>query len=64
LLVAAFHSGTNVADGRFQVGLVVAMGSAVVIMGIALTLAWRELRVRRSCSVGENLSQQSVISRQ
>lgn len=64
LLVAAFHSGASVADGRFQVGLAVAMGSAVLIMGIALALAWRELQARRTCSVDENLSQHSVISSQ
>jgi EmrB/QacA subfamily drug resistance transporter len=64
LLVAAFHGGTNAAGGRFQVGLAVAMGASVVIMGVALALAIREYRSRRTCSVDENLSQSTVISRQ
>jgi EmrB/QacA subfamily drug resistance transporter len=64
LLVAAFHIGTNVADGRYQVGLAVAMGTAVVIIMIALLLAVRELRGHKTCTVDENLSQSSVISRQ
>jgi EmrB/QacA subfamily drug resistance transporter len=64
LLVAAFHIGTTVADGRYQVGLAVAMGTTAVIVMIALLLAARELRERRTCTVDENLSQTSVISRQ
>jgi EmrB/QacA subfamily drug resistance transporter len=62
LLVAAFHAGS--ADGRYQVGLAVAMAAAVLTMAVALGLAIREFRGRRTCSVNENLSQRSVISRQ
>ncbi len=64
VLVAAFHTGTGAAGGWFQAGFAVAIGVAVVIMGVALALAFREYRARRSCSVDENLSQRSVISSQ
>jgi MFS family permease len=64
VLVAAFHSATEAAGGRYQVGLVVAMGSAVIIVALALVLAVRELRARRMCTVDDDVSQQSVISRQ
>jgi EmrB/QacA subfamily drug resistance transporter len=62
LLVAAYHVGAD--SGNPQVGNTVAIGVAVVIMGIALGLAIREYRARRTCSVDENLSQRTVISRQ
>jgi EmrB/QacA subfamily drug resistance transporter len=62
LLVSAFHSGSD--SGDYHLGLGIAMGVAVVIMSIALVLAVREFRSRRRCSVDENLSQRSVISRQ
>jgi EmrB/QacA subfamily drug resistance transporter len=64
LLVAAFRVGTNSADGSFQVGVAVALGIAVLIMGVALALAVREFRTRKTCSVDENLSHRSVISSQ
>jgi EmrB/QacA subfamily drug resistance transporter len=64
LLVAAFHTGTDAADGRYQAGFAVAIGLAVVIMVLALGLAIREYRTHRDSSVGENLSQRSVISSQ
>jgi multisubunit Na+/H+ antiporter MnhB subunit len=62
--VAAFRVGTNSADGSFQVGVAVALGIAVLIMGVALALAVREFRTRKTCSVDENLSHRSVISSQ
>ncbi|MET0235903.1 MAG: MFS transporter [Kibdelosporangium sp.] len=64
LLVAAFHIGSNAANGRYQVGLAVALGVAVLIVTVALLLAIRELRDHKTCTVDENLSQSSVISRQ
>ncbi|MBP2324543.1 EmrB/QacA subfamily drug resistance transporter [Kibdelosporangium banguiense] len=64
LLVAAFHIGTNVAGGRYQVGMAVAIGVAVLIIMIAVLLAARELRTRKTCTIDESLSQRSVISSQ
>jgi hypothetical protein len=64
VLVATFHSATDAAGGRYDVGLAVTMGAAVLIVALALVLAVRELRSRRTCSLDENLSQRSVISRQ
>jgi EmrB/QacA subfamily drug resistance transporter len=62
LLVAAYHQGADARDP--EVGLVVAIGVAVVVMGVALALAVREYRVRRTCSVDEKLSHHTVISGQ
>jgi EmrB/QacA subfamily drug resistance transporter len=64
LLVAAFHIGTNAADGRYQVGLAVALGCTVIVVMIAMVLAVREMREHHSCQVDENLSHNSVISSQ
>jgi MFS family permease len=62
LMVAMYHAGTNASDGRVEVGAAVALGTAVLTTVIALTLAIRELRTRKTCSVDENLTHQTVIS--
>lgn len=64
LMVAAYHTGVGVADGRPSAGAAVAFGTATLATVVALALAVRELRSRRTCAVDENLSQRSVISRQ
>ncbi|MBE1463979.1 EmrB/QacA subfamily drug resistance transporter [Kibdelosporangium phytohabitans] len=64
LMVAAYHAGANLADGRPNVGAAVAFGTATLATLVALSLALRELRSRRTCNVDENLSQRSVISGQ
>ncbi|MCE7001750.1 MFS transporter [Kibdelosporangium philippinense] len=64
LLVAMYHAGTNAGNGRVDVGAAFALGTAALATLAALGLALRELRTRKACAVDENLSQQSVISRQ
>lgn len=64
LMVAAYHAGTNATDGRPNVGAAVAFGAATLATVVALCLALRELRSRKTCNIDENLSQRSVISSQ
>ncbi|CAM3393466.1 MFS transporter [Kibdelosporangium persicum] len=64
VMVAMYHAGTNASDGRVEVGAAVALGTAVLTTVIALILASREQRTRKTCDVDENLSQRSVASGQ
>ncbi|MFC0108178.1 MFS transporter [Kibdelosporangium aridum] len=64
VMVAMYHAGANAADGRVAVGAAFALGTAVLTTLIALYLAIRELRSRKTRPVDENLSQRTVISSQ